>query len=280
MNKQLQDSTNQAKIDMEAKEQTDVLALLSEHLQTIPPSQMLLDNLEKRLENRVQTSIDKHSGLRTVRSREGVWSDLMAGIRYKPLWESPQGNSVLVEFAPGASLPLHRHNYLEEGIVLSGCLQLDDLELTQFDYHVSPAGSRHGRIRSKQGGVAYLRGTSLGQPLSMFKEVLGGLLPKNHKESESIFSHEGDWIEVQKGLLQKVLWTDGTVVSRFFRIEPGTTIEGHYHPLDEECMMLSGDIFLGDILVQEGDYHLAPAGTEHLEIFSDTGALLYVRGAI
>jgi hypothetical protein len=44
--------------------------------------------------------------------------------------------------------------------------------------------------------------------------------------------------------------------------------------------MLSGDIFLGDILVQEGDYHLAPAGTEHLEIFSDTGALLYVRGAL
>jgi quercetin dioxygenase-like cupin family protein len=280
MNKQLQDSTDQAKIDREAKEQADVLALLSEHLQTIPPSQMLLGNLEKRLENRIQASIAKHAGLRTVRSREGVWRDLMAGIRYKPLWESPQGNSVLVEFAPGSALPLHRHNYLEEGIVLSGGLQLDDLELTQFDYHVSPAGSRHGRIRSKQGGLAYLRGTSLGQPLSMFKEVLGGLMAKSHKESESIFSNEGDWIEVQKGLLQKVLWTDGNVASRFFRIEPGTTIEGHYHPLDEECMMLSGDIFLGDILVREGDYHLAPAGTEHLEIFSDTGALLYVRGAV
>ena len=280
MNKQLQDSTDQAIIDREVKEQADVLDLLSEHLQTIPPSQMLLGNLEKRLENRIQASIAKHTGLRTVRSREGVWIDLMAGIRYKPLWESPQGNSVLVEFAPGSALPLHRHNYLEEGIVLSGGLQLDGLELTQFDYHVSPAGSRHGRIRSKQGCLAYLRGTSLGQPLSMFKEVLGGLLSKNHKESESFFSNDGDWVEVQNGLFQKDLWTEGTVASRFFRIEPGTTIEGHYHPLDEECMMLSGDIFLGDILVQEGDYHLAPAGTEHLEIFSDTGALLYVRGAV
>jgi quercetin dioxygenase-like cupin family protein len=280
MNIQQKDLIDQAMIDVDVQEQAKVLAMLSEHLITMPPSQNLLGTLEKRLENRVQVSIAKHAGLRTVRSREGVWRDLISGIRYKPLWESPHGNSVLVEFAPGASLPLHRHNYLEEGIVLSGCLQIDDLELTQFDYHVSPADSRHGRIQSKQGALAYLRGSSLGKPLSMFKEVLGGLLPKNHKASESILTNEGDWIEVQEGLFQKNLWTDGMVASRFFRIEPGTKIDRHYHPLAEECMMLSGDIFLGDILIQEGDYHLAPAGTEHLDITSDTGALLYVRGAL
>jgi quercetin dioxygenase-like cupin family protein len=262
MNKHFQDQ-----IDAEAQEQELMLSQLSEHLQTLAPAPMSLDKLEQRLSNRIQISIAKHSRLHTVRSKEGAWQDLIAGIRYKPLWESPQGNSVLVEFAPDSALPLHRHNYLEEGIVLSGSLQLDDLELTQFDYHVSPAGSRHGRIHSKHGGMAYLRGTSLGQPLSMIKEVLGGLLPKNHKDSESIFSNDDGWIEIQNGLYQKVLWTDGTQV------------EGHSHPLDEECIMLSGEIFLGDILLQAGDHHLAPAGTEHLGLFSDTGALLYVRGA-
>jgi quercetin dioxygenase-like cupin family protein len=274
MNNQAKDRT-----DIEDLEQAQVFGLLSEHLIATPPPQALLDSLEKRLENRVQASIAKHAGLRTVRSRQGVWRDLVTGIRYKPLWESGQGNSVLVEFAPGSALPLHRHNYLEEGIVLSGGLQMDDLELTQFDYHVSPAGSSHGRIRSDQGALAYLRGTSIGQPLSLFKEVLGGFLPKNHKESESVYNSEEGWVEVQDGLYQKDLWTDGTVASRFFRLAPETKIPGHIHPLDEECMMLSGDIFLGDILLQEGDYHLAPAGTEHLDIFSDTGALLYVRGA-
>lgn len=274
MNKHFQDQ-----IDTEAKEQELMLSQLSEHLQTLPPAPMLLDKLEQRLANRIQISIAKHSGLCTVRSKEGVWQDLIVGIRYKPLWESTQGNSVLVEFAPGSALPLHRHNYLEEGIVLSGSLQLDDLELTQFDYHVSPAGSRHGRIHSKQGGVAYLRGTSIGRPLSMIKEVLGGFLPKNHKDSESIFNNDNGWVEIQNGLYQKDLWTDGTVASRYFRIAAGTRVEGHAHSLDEECIMLNGDVFLGDILLQAGDYHLAPAGTEHLEIFSDTGALLYVRGA-
>ena len=153
MNNQTKDITN-----IEGQEQAQVFELLSEHLIVVSPSRTLLDSVGKRLENRVQTSIAKHAGLRTVRSREGVWHDLVRGIRYKLLWEGSQGNSVLVEFAPGSALPLHRHNYLEEGIVLSGDLQLDDLELNQFDYHVSPAGSRHGRIYSKEGALAFLRG--------------------------------------------------------------------------------------------------------------------------
>lgn len=280
MNKQPQELTEQAMGDIEATEQARIFEMISGHLQTIPPSQTILDSLEKRLENRIQTSIAKHAGLRTIRSRDGLWQHLVSGIRYKPLWQGHQGNSVLIEFAPGAALPLHRHNYLEEGIVLSGSLQVDDMELNQFDYHVSPAGSRHGRIQSKQGAIAYLRGSSIGQPLSMIKEVLGGLLPKNHKHNQSIKNNQSGWVEVQLGLFQKDLWTDDTVASRFFRIEPGTEIEGHFHPLDEECMMLSGDIFLGDILLQEGDYHLATAGSEHLGIVSDTGALLFVRGAV
>jgi quercetin dioxygenase-like cupin family protein len=273
---------NQAKnkADFEDQEQSEVFGLLSEHLKLTPQSQTVLDSLEKRLENRSQSSIAKHAGLRTVRSREGVWQNLVSGIRYKPLWGSPQGNSVLVEFSPGSSLPLHRHNYLEEGIVLSGGLQLDELELTQFDYHVSPAGSRHGHISSTQGGLAYLRGSSLGQHLSMFKEILGGLLSIDHQESESIMDNESGWIEIQKGVCQKDLWTDGKVVSRYFRMEVDTRIDGYDHPLDEECMVLSGDIFIGDILLQEGDYILAPAGIGPLDIFSDTGALFFLRGAV
>ena len=267
-------------IDIESQEQAQVFEFLSEKL-IVPPqlSQSRLDAMQKRLENRVQTSIAKHAGLCTVRAQEGIWHGLVSGIRYKPLWQSLQGNSVLVEFAPDSALPLHRHNYLEEGIVLTGGLQLDDEELTPFDYHISPAGSRHGRISSNQGALAFLRGTSLGRPLSMAKEVLGGLLPANHKESESILSGENGWTEIRTGVYQKELWTDGRMASRFFRLEPGAQLEGHDHPLDEECMMLSGEIFLGDILLLAGDYHLAPAGTQHLDVISDTGALIFVRGA-
>ena len=260
-------------------EQAQVFSLLSEHLNTAQTPKTRLDSLEKRLEIRIQTSIAKHAGLQTIRARDGIWHDLTSGIRYKLLWESQQGNSVLIEFTPGSALPIHRHNYLEEGIVLSGGLELDELELSQFDYHISPPGSRHGRISSKQGALAYLRGSSIGQPLSMFKELVGGLFPNNHQQSESIKTNEGDWVEIHQGVYVKECWTDGTITSRLCRFEAGACLDGHDHPHDEECMMLSGDIFLGDILLQAGDYQIASAGSQHLEISSDTGALLFVRGA-
>jgi quercetin dioxygenase-like cupin family protein len=278
MNEKLHHPFDQSENDFEDQER--LLSMLSEHLQPLPTSSVVLKSLGKRLESRIQTSVTKHAGLVTVRSREGIWQKLTSGIRFKPLWESSVGNSVLIEFPPGAALPLHRHNYVEEGIVLSGSLQLDGLELSQFDYHVSPPGSRHGRISSQQGALAYLRGSSIGQPFSMFKEVLGGFLPKTNKESESVLNQDGNWHEISEGVFQKDLWTDGTILSRYIRIAKNTQIAGHSHPLDEECMMLSGDIFLGDILLQAGDYHVAPAGTEHLKISSDTGALLFVRGAV
>jgi hypothetical protein len=39
-------------------------------------------------------------------------------------------------------------------------------------------------------------------------------------------------------------------------------------------------VFLGDILLREGDYQLAPAGISHGEVYSDVGALLFRRGAV
>lgn len=269
----------QSTMEREKRELDDIFGALSQQLKTLPTAPDVLESLEARINNRIQASLDKHAGLRTIRSRAGTWLNLIAGIRYKPLWQSREGNSVLIEFAPGASLPVHRHSHMEEGIVLSGSLQLDDLELLPFDYHLSPQGSHHGQITSKDGGLAFLRGSSVGEGLAMFKEVMGGLLPKNSKVSASVRSNEGGWTQVQDGFYKKELWSDGIISSQFYRLEPGAFLEGHWHPLDEECMILNGEIFLGDILLQEGDYHWAPKGSRHLDIMSETGALLFVRGA-
>ncbi len=263
----------------ELEEQAAVLAKLSEHLQPLPATDTSLVSLEKNLASRIHQSIIKHGGLLTVRARDGVWRNLVAGIRYKTLWQSQFGNSVLIEFAPGAALPLHRHNHLEEGIVLAGSLQVDDLSLQPFDYHISPAGSHHGKIWSKDGGLAYLRGSSVGETFAMLKEVLSGLLPKNDEISTTLKSNESDWLEIIDGVSHKILWRDGDIISRFIRLPANTKIAKQHPATDEEYMMLSGDIFLGDILLQAGDYLLAPQGTEHHDIYTDTGALLFVRGA-
>ncbi len=264
--------------ELDSPEQAPLNSLLAEVLAPMTPPR--LEILHRRLMDRIARSAAEHAGLLTVRVRDGVWQDLAKSVRVKPLWIGPAGNSVLLELAPGAVLPMHRHNWLEEGIVLRGGLQTADWELGPFDYQVSPAGSRHGRIRSRQGALAYLRGTSLGRAPAVMGELLGGLLSFGRGPARTVPDDAGGWEEVEPGVMRKHLWSDGVMASCLWRLSPGASLAGHVHAADEECMLLSGEVFLGDILLRAGDYQLAPAGSRHGEVYSDVGALLFVRGAL
>lgn len=249
-------------------------------LEGLAPLELAPDHrasLRGRLMARVGDSQRRHAGLVTVRAGDGVWRDVKAGVRVKTLREAPTGASVLIELAPGAALPAHRHRYLEEGIILQGGLQVDDLELGPGDYHVSPAGSRHGRISSRQGTIAYLRGTSLGHTAAVFAELIGGLLPGAGPAPHTVFAGDGVWETIAEGTEQKLLWRDGDCISRFLRLAPGTRLPPHAHEGDEECIMLAGEAFFGDILVRAGEFHLAPHGSVHLETISETGGMAFLR---
>jgi len=266
--------------DFDESDQVELDRLLLANLAPIPVNSQQHENLRNGLMERVALSIAKQAGLLTVRMKDGAWQTLKFGIRVKQLWKGPEGNSVLIEFSPGASLPAHRHNWLEEGIVLRGGLQMDDLELGQGDYHATPAGSRHAPICSRQGALAYLRGTSLGHKPSVLRELLGGLLPLANAPSLTVFANKNDpWVEVVEGVFKKDLWSDNTWESRIYRMKPGARVPGHSHMLAEECMLLEGEVFLGDTLLQAGEYQLAPAGSMHGEVYSDVGATFFVRGA-
>lgn len=253
--------------------------LMLEALPPIVPAEPSGSSLRRRLLERAAASAAASAGLRTTRSRDGSWKAILKGIRMKPLWQGPEGNSVLLELAPGASLPVHSHRFAEEGIVLRGHLQIGAIELGAGDYHFSPPGSHHAKIRSAHGALAYLRGTSLGETSGVLREILGGLLPWGRDQSQTVYAADaGDWIERAPGVAIKPLRSDGALCSYFCRVDAGTDIEGHVHDLDEECLMVDGDLFLGDVLLRKGDYQLAPAGTRHGRISSDVGALLFVRG--
>lgn len=242
----------------------------------LPPG--LKRAMRERLLARVSQSLAEHAGLLTVRREEGGWQRIARGIRIRLLWHGPQGNSILIELAPGTALPVHRHLWVEEGIVLRGEVQIGELTLVPFDYQVSPAGSRHAPIRSREGALAFLRGTSLGHTSSLLREIVGGIWPRRGEAARTVFA-AGNWIEVAQGVQKKALWSDGKMASCFFRLAPGTRLAGHLHPADEECLMLAGELFLGDVLLRQGDYQLASAGSRHGEVYTDVGALLYVRGA-
>lgn len=258
-------------------EQERLNRLLAEAQTPIDPPRR--ETLRSRLLARAADGRAGESGLLTVRLKRGTWQTLKPGVRFKPLWDGPEGASVLIEFAPGAALPPHRHNWAEEGMVLRGHLQHSEVELGPGDYQLSPAGSRHGGIGSRDGALAFLRGTSLGHPASVWRELLGGILPLAGPEGTTVRgSGDAGWQEMAPGVTVRELWGDSDRWSRYYRLQPGTRLPEHGHRQDEECMVMEGEIYLGDILLLAGDYQVAPPGSRHRELTTDTGALLFVRG--
>jgi len=265
--------------DFAFTDQLELNQLLLAGLKPIDPDTRQQEMLRTAIMLGVSNSIADRANFLTVRLKNGVWQTLKAGIRYKHLWAGPEGNSVLIEFAPGASLPPHRHSWVEEGIVLQGDLEMGDLKLGPLDYHISPVGSRHASIRSREGGLAFLRGTSLGKKPLVLRELLGGLLPIDGDPSLTVFTNTNqNWVELAAGVYKQDLWSDNYRSSHMYRLEPGAMIPAYAHLQDEECMILQGEVFLGDVLLRAGEYQFAPAGSQHGDITTDVGGTLFLRG--
>jgi len=90
---------------------------------------------------------------------------------------------------------------------------------------------------------------------------------------------EGRWRELAPGIEMKPLRRDADTVSYLLRMAAGMRIPAHDHFEDEECLVLEGDVWLGDTHAFAGDYHLARRGIPHGEVHTETGCLLFLRGA-
>lgn len=91
----------------------------------------------------------------------------------------------------------------------------------------------------------------------------------------------GGWQPFLKGIEFKALGEEGPVLSYLLRLAPGAIIPAHRHPLDEECVVLRGELRIGDTLrARQGDYQMVKAGVPHAPITTETGALIFLRGAV
>jgi quercetin dioxygenase-like cupin family protein len=96
----------------------------------------------------------------------------------------------------------------------------------------------------------------------------------------TIQADEGVWESFSPKVKIKVLHRDVNTQSYLLKLEPGAIVLPHVHGQDEECMVLEGEVRIGDLVVKAGAYHLAPRGVPHEPISSETGALLFLRGSI
>ncbi len=60
------------------------------------------------------------------------------------------------------------------------------------------------------------------------------------------------------------------------RLDPGAVYPSHAHDGPEECIVLEGEIIVGDVRMKKGDYQRAEPDSEHIEQRTETGALIYL----
>lgn len=94
--------------------------------------------------------------------------------------------------------------------------------------------------------------------------------------------HEGQWQESGiPGVTVRYLTTDPVrqTTTVLVRMAPGTRYPSHPHSGGEECLVLEGDLCVGDTELRAGDFQRAEAGTEHGIQSTRHGCLLLVVAA-
>ena len=264
-----------------------LLPTLAVELAPIEPPSVMAGALRQRLLARVAQSAAESAGMTTLRQADAVWQDLAPGVRLYPQHRDALGQSSLIELAPGTLwtpgagvAQLHGPGTaVHEILVLRGAMRLGVAELGSptlaAQEHqligLSNPWSADTELSSRTGALFYWRSSKAGANANEF-----GQTAASHRVAPGL---QG-WQPLRQGVDIKPLHVQGERIAMLVRFQPGASVPAHPHGLGEECLMLEGDLFLGDVLLRAGEFQFAPAGTGHAGLLSDVGCLLFFCGAI
>ncbi len=95
----------------------------------------------------------------------------------------------------------------------------------------------------------------------------------------TVLKDKEGWTRLGPLVEMKLLRSDKESRSYLLKLHPGAMLPPHQHTLEEECLMLEGEVWIGNIHLRAGDYHVAAKGARHQEIRTTTGGLAFMRGA-
>jgi quercetin dioxygenase-like cupin family protein len=92
----------------------------------------------------------------------------------------------------------------------------------------------------------------------------------------SVRANEGEWLEVQEGILVKQMFIDNKtgIATSLVRMMPGTSLPRHRHGKAEQFYVLEGDCHVQGEVLGPGDYHCAVPGSIHATTYTVGGTLL------
>lgn len=256
-----------------------LLAALSENLEPKKVAQGREISLRSRLAARVRQSVLTHKEYLTVRREEGEWRQLSGGVRARRLRADESTSVEIVQLQEGAELPWPEGVFAQEILVLTGIFfSSGSSENQQFAYQVRYRQTPLASLIAATEVTLYVR------QLHVVPEQLPELEARwwsfTSQASSWTLPSRKHWVETSVGVKVLALRGDRDVVSMLVRFAPGASVSDHAHALNEDCLVLEGEMFLGDILLRKGDYHLAPAGGSHFGETSDVGAVFFFHGAL
>jgi anti-sigma factor ChrR (cupin superfamily) len=91
----------------------------------------------------------------------------------------------------------------------------------------------------------------------------------------SIRGEEGEWRELQEGVLMKQLYVDHSIglATSLVKMLPGTSLPRHRHNGVEQFYVIEGDCHVHGETLGAGDYHRAEAGSIHNTTYTLHGTM-------
>lgn len=228
------------------------------------------DGLRSRLAARLSQSLAAEQGLTTVRRRHVLPELHDAGVQWRWLYRAPSDRAqrpgeptqvAVMELPAGSDLQLPAAAGPREFLVVQGHVEIDGEALALHDFLLLPAGNAP-RLSSAVSAQVFIREASVAlvAERALVRDAAAG------------------WPEFAPGIRRRVLWAGAGQAALLYRAEAGAAVPCHSHGHDEECFMVEGELFLDDLLLQQGDYQLAPAGSGHRITETDHGVVLYAHG--
>ncbi|PWQ96463.1 cupin domain-containing protein [Leucothrix pacifica] len=126
-------------------------------------------------------------------------------------------------------------------------------------------------------------------PIDLKAKLRGNIMDRVAQEHSgegpgyiTVRASDDGWVEALPGGFIKILKEadENGSLTYLARLEPGFEMPSHVHEFGEECIMLEGELWMGDLHLKKGDYHYAAAGMKHGKHRSPTGALIYLNGPL
>jgi anti-sigma factor ChrR (cupin superfamily) len=110
-------------------------------------------------------------------------------------------------------------------------------------------------------------------------QVMKRVAADSVRHHDAVHANEGRWHDLLPGIRRKVLHEQDGVMSYLLKFAPGAVLPAHRHPVDEECVVVSGVLRIGDLVLPAGSYHRVRKDVLDADSSSDEGAVIFLRGA-